>query len=59
LKLTSSTHLKNADVGLGYRIVKHLSGVYKALNSLKTSTSGKHILLQKYFYELCPFWKFK
>lgn len=43
---------------LGYRIVKHLPGVYKALNSSKTSSSSENFLVQKYFYELCPFLKF-
>lgn len=43
---------------LGYRIVKHLPGVYKALNSSKTSLSSDDILVQKYFYDLCPFLKF-
>lgn len=43
---------------LGYRIVKHLPGVYKALNSSKTSLSSEDILVQKHFYELCPFLKF-
>lgn len=43
---------------LGYRIVKHLPGVYKAINPSKTSLSPEDILVQKYFYELCPFLKF-
>lgn len=43
---------------LGYKIVKHLPGVYKALNSSKISSSSDDILVQKYFYDLCPFLKF-
>jgi hypothetical protein len=43
---------------LGYKIVQHLPGVYKALNSSKNSLSSDDILVQKYFYELCPFLKF-
>ena len=40
---------------LGYKIVQYLPGVYKALNSSKNSLSSDDILVQKYFYELCPF----
>ncbi|KAK7276950.1 hypothetical protein RIF29_18099 [Crotalaria pallida] len=43
---------------LGYRIVKNLPGVYKALNTSKSSLSSEDILVQKHFYELCPFLKF-
>jgi hypothetical protein len=43
---------------LGYKIVQHLPGVYKALNSSKNSLSSDDILVQKYFYELYPFLKF-
>ncbi|KAK7323406.1 hypothetical protein VNO77_26878 [Canavalia gladiata] len=43
---------------LGYRIIKHLPGVYKSLNSSKTSLSLDDTLVHKYFYELCPFLKF-
>ncbi|KAI5410690.1 GRAS family protein TF80 [Lathyrus oleraceus] len=43
---------------LGYKIVKQLPGVYKSLNTSKTSLSSDDILVQKYFYELCPFLKF-
>ncbi|KAF7824652.1 scarecrow-like protein 3 [Senna tora] len=44
---------------LAFRIVKHLPGVYKAIKSSKsTSPASSHqILLQKYFFELCPFLK--
>nr|KYP41069.1 Scarecrow-like protein 3 [Cajanus cajan] len=43
---------------LGYRIIKHLPGVYKSIHPSRTSLSSEDILVQKYFYELCPFLKF-
>lgn len=42
---------------LAYRIVKHLPGVSKALTSSKTSPPSDQIMVQKYFFELCPFLK--
>ncbi|XP_028789877.1 scarecrow-like protein 3 [Neltuma alba] len=42
---------------LAYRIMKNLPGVYKALHSSKPSSTSEQILVQKYFFELCPFLK--
>ncbi|KAJ7949289.1 Scarecrow-like protein 3 [Quillaja saponaria] len=43
--------------GLAYRMVKHLPGVYKALNSTKISSISEEPLVQKLFFDLFPFLK--
>ncbi|KAJ7982291.1 Scarecrow-like protein 3 [Quillaja saponaria] len=42
---------------LAYRMVKHLPGVYKALNSTKILSISEELLVQKLFFDLCPFLK--
>ncbi|XP_054816443.1 GRAS family protein TF80-like [Prosopis cineraria] len=42
---------------LAYRIIKNLPGVYKTLHSSKPSPTSEQVLVQKYFFELCPFLK--
>lgn len=42
---------------LAYRIIKNLPGVYKALHSSKSSPITEQIMVQKFFFELCPFMK--
>ncbi|KAI9115465.1 hypothetical protein K1719_013784 [Acacia pycnantha] len=42
---------------LGFRIMKNLPGVYKAIHSSKPSPTSQQILVQKYFFDLCPFLK--
>ena len=43
--------------GLADRVIKGWTGLYKALNSTKKASVAEGILVQRLFFELCPFLK--
>ncbi|KAM7263230.1 hypothetical protein ACFE04_000913 [Oxalis oulophora] len=42
---------------LGVRVVKRWSGIHQALNATKISSLSEEILVQKLYFEICPFMK--